>query len=219
MNRFEGRIALVTGASRGFGAAVAAALGAEGAQVVAVARTVGGLEELDDHITGAGGARPVLVPLDLTDGDGVDRLGAALFERFGRVDLLTHAAAMGTRLTPVAHLEPSELEKLAATNLAATHRLIRSMDPLLRAAEAPVLALIDDTKAGGAFWGGYGATKAAAAALARSYAAETKGVRVLVHEPPAMPTALRARTHPGEKRETLTPTEVAAAALLDQLAG
>lgn len=215
--RFAGRVALVTGASRGFGAAVAEALAAEGAQVVAVARTVGGLEELDDRIKGAGGAGAVLVPLDLTEGEGVDRLGAALYERFGKLDLAVHAAAMGARLTPVAHLDPKDLARLTAINLTATHRLIRSVDPLLRLSDGAVFALIDDPKGGEALWSGYGATKAAAAALARSYAAETPTVRVLIHTPPAMPTQLRARTHPGEDKTALSSRAAAAAGLLDAL--
>lgn len=215
--RFAGEIALVTGASRGFGFAVAERLGAAGAQVIAVARTVGGLEELDDRIKTLGGPGAVLVPLDLTDGDGIDRLGLALHERFGRLDLLVHAAAMGARLTPVAHQDPKELEKLLAANIGATHRLIRSLDPLLRQADAPVFALIDDPKGGEQFWGGYGASKAGAVALARSYAAETAGVRVLIHTPPAMPTALRGRTHPGQDRNALTPIRDAADGLLAEL--
>ncbi len=216
--RFAGRTALITGASRGFGRAAAEALGREGAQIVAVARTVGGLEELDDAVTAAGAPPAVLVPLDLTDGDGVDRLGAALFERFGALDLAVLAAAEGAKLTLAAHLEPKTLERLAAVNLIATHRLIRSIDPLLRAAPAGRLVYVADDKRARSLWAGYAATKAAAAALVEAYARETPSVRATLYAPPAMPTALRARTHPGEDKAGLTRPEAAAAALLDELA-
>ncbi|MEO1291759.1 MAG: SDR family NAD(P)-dependent oxidoreductase [Pseudomonadota bacterium] len=207
-------MALVSGASRGFGRAVARQLGTAGATVIAVARTVGGLEELDDEVRRAGGPAPVLVPLDLTDGDGVDRMGAALFERFGRIDLAVHAAAQGQPLMPIAEVRPKDFAKAAACHLEATWRLIRSLDPLLRASASGTLVHIDDAKADQKFWGLYGSTKAAATHLVRSYAAETPALRVLIHEPPAMPTALRARTHPGEDKSQLTSPDAAAKALL-----
>lgn len=211
------KICLVTGASRGIGRAVAEALGRSGAQVVAVARTVGGLEEVDDAIQRAGGPAALLVPLDLTDGDGVDRLGAALFERFGRVDLLVHAAAQAAPLSPVAHATPKDMEAAVAVNVLATHRLIRSIDPLLRQAEAPQAVFFTHARAGQKFWGAYGASKAAMAALAQSYDQETPKVRVTLFEPPASPTALRGRTHPGDDGSTLPPVAETAARLLEEI--
>ena len=205
-------IAVVTGASRGLGFALAERLGAAGAQIVAVARTVGGLEELDDRIVAAGGPNALLVPLDLADGDGVDRLGAALFERFGRVDILAHCAAQSAPLSPIAHGAQKDVEKAFAVNAEATRRLIRSLDLLLRQSSAPRLLYTADRKAGERFWGAYGASKAAGEAYVASYVAETKQIIAHIVEPPPMPTALRARSHPGEDRSTLTP----AAAVADQ---
>lgn len=215
---FAGRVALVTGASRGLGRALAEQLGAAGAQLVAVARTVGGLEEMDDAVQQAGGPKALLAPLDLADGEGIDRLGGALHERFGRVDILVHAAAHAAPLTPTAHLEPKELDRLLAINATATARLIRSIDPLLRVAEKPQAVFVIDRKSGAPFWGGYGASKAAGEALARSYGAESgageRPVATHLFEPPPMPTALRARTHPGEDRAHLTACAVVAGRVL-----
>ena len=160
----------------------------------------------------AAGHRVLL--LDLTDGDGIDRLGAALFERFGRVDALIHCAAQGAPLTPVSHVSPKNLADQFAVNALATHRLIASIDPLLRQSENPKAVFCVDDKGGASFWGAYGASKAAAAALAESYAAEVRGVDVHLFEPPAMPTALRARTHPGEDRDAMSKTTDVAADLL-----
>lgn len=209
--RFDGRIALVTGASRGLGFALAERLGADGAQVIAVARTVGGLEELDDAIGAAGGPKPVLVPLDLSAGDAVDQMGGALFERFGRIDILAHCAAHSTPLSPVAYGAEKDAARAFAVNAEGTRRLIRSMDGLLRQSDAPALMYTADRKAGGKFWGAYGASKAAGEAYVASYAAETPKIRALIMEPPAMPTALRARAFPSEDRSGLAkPREVAA---------
>lgn len=204
-------VAVVTGASRGLGYHVAKRLGAAGVQVVAVARTVGGLEELDDDIKAAGGPGAVLTPLDVTDGDGIDRFGAALFERFGRVDRLVHAAARAAPLSTLRSLKPKDMAALFEVNAVATARIIRSMHPLLELAPDGRALFVVDRKAGRPLWGGYGASKAAAEALAQSYAAEKLGVDVRLFEPPPMATALRGRTHPGETPEMLArPADIAA---------
>ena len=130
------KIALVTGASRGIGRAAALALAQAGAHVVVVARTEGGLTELDDEIRAATGEPATLVPMDITVGDGLDQLGLALHQRFGRLDVLVHAAAILGPVTPVSHIEPKQWERVVAVNLTATYRLIRSFEPLLKAAEA-----------------------------------------------------------------------------------
>lgn len=210
-------VCLVTGASRGIGYHTARMLGMGGAQVIAVARTVGGLEELDDAIQGAGGGPAVLTPLDLTDGDGLDRMRDALLARFGRLDLLIHAAAAAAPLSPVAHAAPKDVEAAFAVNALATHRLIRALDPLLRLTPAAKAVFLTDEKADQALWGAYGASKAAMAALARSYAVEATGVEVTLWAPPACATALRGRTHPGEDPATLTRPEDAARALLAEI--
>lgn len=219
MKDLEGQVALVTGASRGLGRAVALELGARGAHVIAVARTVGGLEELDEEIRAAGGEMAVLVPLNLTDGDGIDRLGAALYERFGKLDLMVHAAAEGASLTPTPHLRPKDLDKMFAVNAIATARLIRSLAPLLEQAEGARAVFVTHDKAGEPFWGAYAASKAAAASFAKAYGAESMKVAVTLFEPPAMATALRARTHPGENRDALTPVADVAKDLVATLLG
>lgn len=215
----EGRIALVTGASRGLGREVAKQLGARGAHVIAVARTVGGLEELDEEIQAAGGQMAVLVPLDITDGDGLDRMGAALFQRFGRLDLLVHAAAEGASLTPVSHLRPKDLDKMFAVNALATARVIRALAPLLERSEHARACFVTNERAGEPFWGAYAASKAAGASFARSYGQETPKAGVTLFEPEPMATALRARTHPGEDREALTPVTDVATKLIAALLG
>ncbi len=214
-----GRLALVTGASRGLGRAAAEALGAAGAQVIAVARTVGGLEELDDAIRAAGGPKATLVPLDLRDGDGIDRLGGAIFERWGKLDSLVHAAAHAGVLGPVASLKPEAAAAYAEVNFVAVLRLIRSLDPLFNLAEAPAAAFVVHRAAGRANWGGYGASKAAGEAAAASYAAEAAKARVLLFEPRPMATALRMRFFPGEKPDELAEPATEAAKLVDALCG
>ena len=207
----EGRIALVTGASRGIGAAVAKRFAAEGAQVVAVARTVGGLEELDDEIRQAGGSGATLVPLDLADFDRIDALGASLFERFGRLDVLVGNAAILGTLSPLGHVDPATWQAVVDINLTANYRLIRSLDPLLRRSDAGRAIFVTSGAAAGAFayWGPYAVTKAGLETLASTYAAEnakTK-VRVNVIDPGVVRTAMRARAFPGEDPDGLPPPD------------
>ena len=207
----EGRIALVTGASRGIGYASALGLAQAGAHVIATARTQGGLEELDDAILAATGDRATLVPLDITDGAGLDQLGAAIYERWGRLDiLLSNAGELGL-LTPVGHLDPKVWDRAVAVNMTATYRLIRSMDPLLRRADAgrAIFVTIDVAKSTRAFWATYAATKAGLEALVRCYADEVEhtAVRCALLDPGPMRTRLRMVAFPGEDPADLTPSE------------
>lgn len=199
--RLAGRLALITGASRGLGAAVAKRFAAEGAQLVLVARTVGGLEETDDAVRAAGGAA-TLVPLDLTDFDAIDRLGQSLHERFGRVDVVVgNAGGLGT-LSPVGHIRVRDWTEVINLNLTANWRLIRSLDALLRASDAGRAIFVTDTVARRpkAFWGAYAASKAGLEALVRVYADETERTKVRVNllDPGRLRTRLRARAFPGE---------------------
>ena len=214
------QVALVTGASRGLGFAVARALGASGTQVIAMARTVGGLEDVADAIEAAGGPIPTLVPLSLTDDGGLQRLCLAIHERWGRLDLAIHCAAHAAPLTPAPHIDGQDLDQSVEVNLKGTGRLIVMLEPLLRAAPAGRFVYVADNRAGQPFFGSYGATKAAAESLVRSWAAETAriGPWVLVFHPNPMPTALRARFFPGENSSNLSPCPDEAARLLDMLA-
>ena len=201
-----GRVALVTGASRGIGAAVAVALARRGTHVVITARTRGGLEEVDDAIRAAGGTA-TLLPLDLCDGDALDTLGPSLFERFRRLDaLVCNAAALG-RLTPAAHILPKDWAEVVAVNLAAAWHLIRSCGPLLAIAPAGRAVFVTDAVASRprAFWGAYGATKAGMEHLALSWAEETRrsNLRVNLFDPGVVATRLRAEAMPGEDRAAL----------------
>ena len=210
------RIALVVGASRGIGYESALALAKAGAHVVATARTQGGLEELDDAIYAATGKHATLVPFDLVDGGGIDRLGGAIFERFGRLDIWVHTAATlgAAGLTPVAHAEPRGFAKIEKTNLTAVYRLIRSLEPLLRLSDAGRAIHLTSSVATKprAFWGAYAATKAGAEALVKCWAdeIETTSVRACIVDPGRMRTAMRAQAFPGEDPETLPhPSEIA----------
>lgn len=208
------RVALVTGASRGIGAAVAVGLARAGVHVVLLARTQGGLEETDDAIRAAGGTA-TLVPLDLRDGAAIDPLGPSLAQRFGRLDVLVHAAAMLGRLTPVAHIQPGDWDNVVGVNLSATWRLIRTCDPLLRAAPAGRAVFLTDglVQTPRAYWGAYGATKAGLDHLVRTYAAESPApMAVHLHDPGVVATRLRADAMPGEVAATLAqPADVAKA--------
>jgi NAD(P)-dependent dehydrogenase (short-subunit alcohol dehydrogenase family) len=213
----SGRVAVVTGASRGIGYAAALALGRAGIHVLAVARTVGGLEELDDEIQAAGGSA-TLVPLDLRDGAAIDRLGAAIYERWGRLDILLGNAGMLGVVTPVSHLEPKVFEQVMAVNVAANWRLIRSLDPLLRQADAGRALFLTAAEAREArpFWSAYAASKAALERIVLSYAAELGPTRVTANlvDPGPVRTHLRAQAYPGENAELLrTPAEIAPAIL------
>lgn len=211
-----GRIILVTGASRGIGYFAAREIAAQGAHVIAVARTVGGLEELDDQIQAAGGSA-TLVPADLREGDPIDRLGAAIYERWGRLDGLVGNAAVLGPVTPVAHLDPKEFDRAFALNVTANYRLIRSLDMLLQQSDAGralflTAGLVGQSKP---FVGLYGATKAAMEALVRSYAAEMANskVRVNLFDPGPLRTALRAKAYPGEDPETRAAPDVVASTI------
>ena len=216
--RLAGRVALVTGASRGIGAAVARLLAAEGAHIVAAARTVGGLEELDDSIRAAGGTA-TLVPQDLTDFDAIDKLGAALHERFGRLDVLVGNAGVLGGLSPVNHIEPEVWDEAVAINLTANYRLIRSLDPLLRQSDAgrAVFVSTGATRAPRPYWGTYGATKIALEYLVLTWAAEVAktSLRVNMVNPGGTRTAMRAAAFPGEDPETLPAPENIAPVFLD----
>jgi NAD(P)-dependent dehydrogenase (short-subunit alcohol dehydrogenase family) len=207
------RIALITGASRGIGHATALALAKAGAHVIAVARTVGGLEELDDAIRNAGGTA-TLVPLDLKDYDGLDRLAAALRERYGRLDVLVGNAGMLGPVSPLPHVEPKAWDDIFAVNVTANWRLIRAMDPLIRASDAGRVVLVTSGAAwiARAYWGPYAASKAALDVLGRTYADETANtsVRVNLFNPGPIRTRMRAQAMPGEDPMTLdTPDHVA----------
>ena len=195
------KIALVTGASRGIGAATALALGRAGVHVVAVARTVGGLEEIDDAIRADGGSA-TLVPLDLQDYAGIDRLGGALNQRYGRLDILIGNAGMLGPLSPLGHVEPKAWDEVFAINVTANWRLIRAMDPLLRLSAAGRAVFITSGVASTAraYWGPYAISKAALEVLARTYAAETEStpVRVNLLNPGPIRTRMRAQAMPGE---------------------
>jgi NAD(P)-dependent dehydrogenase (short-subunit alcohol dehydrogenase family) len=212
-NLLADRIALVTGASRGIGYATALALARAGAHVVALARTVGGLEELDDAIKALGGTA-TLVPLDLRDYEGVDRLGPALHERFGRLDILIGNAGILGPLSPLGHVEAKAWDEIIAVNVTANWRLIRAMDPLLKFSDAGRVVFLSSGVAARAlaYWGPYAVSKAALEALARTYAAETAttNVRVNVLLPGTVRTRMRAQAMPGEDPLTLeTPDKVA----------
>jgi NAD(P)-dependent dehydrogenase (short-subunit alcohol dehydrogenase family) len=218
--RLAGRVAVVTGASRGLGQAIALLLAGEGAHVVAIARTVGGLEELDDQIRAVGG-QATLVPQDLMDGSKLDALGPALYERFGRVDILVHAAAHLGVHGPVAHADPRNWDRSFAVGPTTAMRLIRNLDPLLRGSDAGRAVLISDQVGVTAtpFWNGYAAAKAAQDLLTLTYAAETAhtNLRVNLFDPGPMATALRRQAFPGEDAGKLTQPMAAATQLLPLL--
>jgi NAD(P)-dependent dehydrogenase (short-subunit alcohol dehydrogenase family) len=216
----EGRIALVTGASRGIGRAAAIALAQAGAHVILVARTVGGLEEADDEIKALGGSA-TLVPLNIRDFPALDRLGASIFERWRRLDAFLGNAGQLGALTPLAHLEPKVFQELVEVNVTANWRLIRSLDPLLKLSDAGRALFVSSGAARKhtPYWGGYGMAKAALESLASTWAAEcaSTNVRVNILNPGAMRTAMRAKAMPGEDPSTLPPPDAVAPLIVDLL--
>ena len=217
---FEGRVALVTGASRGIGQAAAKALAGAGAHVILVARTVGGLEDADDAIQKAGGSA-TLVPLDLKDFAALDRLGALIFERWGRLDAVLGNAGVLGAVSPLTHLEPKVFQELLDVNVTANWRLIRSLDPLLRRSDAGRALFVTSGAARKhtPFWGGYAMAKAALESLALTYAAEcaTTNIKINLLNPGPLRTAMRARAMPGEDPETLSPPDTVTPLILDLL--
>ncbi|MEM6389725.1 MAG: SDR family oxidoreductase [Pseudomonadota bacterium] len=213
----DGQVAIVTGASRGIGAASAEWLALRGAHVLAVARTTGGLEDLDDRIQTQGG-QATLAPMDVTDEGAMAHLCRSVHERWGRADIWVHTAIHATALTPVPHLTAKDLDKLIDTNIRALVRLIGFMEPLL--AESPrARAIFFDSSWDEKFAGGYGMSKAAARALIESWQAETEkfGPKVSLLRPEPMPTAVRARFYPGEDKSALASPKDEAARLLSEL--
>ncbi len=212
------RIALVTGASRGLGRAVARELARRGVHVVATARTQGALEELDDTLRAEGG-EATLLPLDLMEGEEVDRIGPSLYQRFGRLDVVVHAAGMLGVLTPAHQIADRDWARTLAVNATAAWHLIRSTAPLLLLAEAGRAVFVTDTIATRprAYWGLYGASKAAQHNLVLAWAGETESTRLRINlaEPPPMATRLRRHAMPGEDQDLLPQPEQFAAAIAD----
>jgi NAD(P)-dependent dehydrogenase (short-subunit alcohol dehydrogenase family) len=210
--RLEGRLALITGASRGIGAAVARRFAAEGAHLILVARTVGGLEERDDEIRALSG-KATLVPLDLRDFDKLDQMGASLYQRFGKLDILVGNAGVLGALSPMGHFAPKNWAEVMDTNLTANWRLIRSLDPLLRRSEAgrAIFTTCAAARDAAPYWGAYAASKAALETMVRIYAGEASRttLRVNLVDPGTVATKLRLQGFPAEDRAALkTPDEV-----------
>ena len=211
--KLDGRIALITGASRGIGRSIAKRFAREGAHLILSARTQGALEELDDEIRSLGG-HATLVPADLTDYAKIDEMGAAVFQRYGRLDILVGNAAMLGILSPLGHIDPALWEQTVALNLTANWRLIRSFDPLLRQSDAGRALFVTSGAARGAvpYWGVYATSKAALETMVKIYAAEVAktAIRVNLVDPGAIRTGMRAEAFPGEDPMTLkTPDEIA----------
>ncbi|QDP20105.1 SDR family NAD(P)-dependent oxidoreductase [Sphingomonas xanthus] len=222
-NPFEGKLALVTGASRGIGAATAEALAAAGAHVILTARGAPALEKVEERIHAAGG-NATIAPLDLGDRDNIQKLALAVAERWGSLDILVLNAAMLGSLSPVEHLDPKELEKLFSLNVLANQALIAAFDPLLRRAErAEIIGITSSVGAEPrAFWGGYGASKAAFDTMLGAYADETEHagrMRVQIVDPGATRTRMRQLAFPGEEPESLKGPEAVADAIVERLLG
>ncbi len=217
------RLALVTGASRGIGAATAEALAAAGAHVILAARTASSLEEVEDRIHQAGGTATI-APLDLTEGESIGKLAGAVAERWEKLDILVLNAAMLGSLTPVQDIDPKEYSRLLSLNLLANQALIAAFDPLLKRADtADIVALTSSVGSEPrAFWGAYGSSKAALEALLGAYADETAHngrIRVHIVDPGATRTRMRALAFPGEEPEDVKPPEVVARAIVERISG
>ncbi len=211
--RLKGRIALITGASRGIGRAVALRFAREGAHLILTARTQGALEEVDDEIQELTGESATLVPVDLMDFDNIDQMGGAVFERFKRLDILVGNAGLLTSLTPVAQVRPKDWDRVMALNVTANYRLLRSFDPLLRASDAGRAIFVSSTVTQGVwpFWGVYSVSKAALESMVRTYASEIgkTSIRANILNPGPTRTTMRHVAYPGEDPETLkSPEEV-----------
>jgi NAD(P)-dependent dehydrogenase (short-subunit alcohol dehydrogenase family) len=210
------RIALITGASRGIGAATAIEIARLGAHVVLIGRTQGGLEETDDTIRAAGG-QATLLPMDLRKPESLDPVGPSLLQRFGRLDILVHNAGALGKLTPVGHIVPKDLDECLAVNFSAAYRLIRTCAPLLAASDAGRAVFVTSRAAREpqAFWGAYAATKAAMETLVRIWADETEGtaLRINLFDPGRTATRIRATAFPAEDPRTLPTPATRAAAL------
>ena len=215
--QLENRVAVVTGASRGLGRAIALALAKEGTHIIALARTQGGLEELDDEIKALGGSA-TLVPSDIKDYAAIDRLGAAIFERWKKLDVLIGNAGILGKLTPLPHLDPKVFDDVMAVNVTANFRLLRSLDPLLRASDAGRAVFVTSGLAQKcfAYWGGYSMSKAALEAMVKTYATENEqfAIRANCFSPGATRTKMRAQAMPGEDPETLPSAEEVAAQII-----
>lgn len=221
MYNFKDKVVVVTGASRGIGFAIAKELGARGAHVVAIARTTGGLEELDDAIRAAGG-KTTLIPFDLKKTEEILSLGPLLAQKLGRVDMLIANGAMLGSLTPVPHIKAKAWDEIMAVNLTANHRLIATLDPLLRAAPAGRAVFVTSgiTQMQSPYWAGYGITKAALEKMVDTYAGEVKltPLKVALLDPGVVATKMRAQAFPGEDASTLKSAEAVAKHFIDQLA-
>ncbi len=216
--KLAGRIAVITGASRGIGAATAKIFTAEGAHVILVARTQGGLEEIDDEIRAAGGTA-TLVPMDLTDYDKIDEMGATIFERYGKLDILIANAGMLGTMGPINHIDPKIWEQTLAVNVTANWRLIRSFDPLLRQSDAGRAIFLTSFAAQvhRAYWGIYATSKAALDMMVMTYAQEILKTNVTANlfNPGKTRTIMRAEAYPGEDPETVKAPEFTASQLVD----
>ena len=220
---FDGKLALVTGASRGIGAATAEALAAAGAHVILTARTAQALEQVEEKIHEAGGTATI-APMDITDGANISKLAQAVAERWGSLDILVLNAAMLGSLTPVEHIDSKEMERVFKLNLFASQAMIAAFDPLLRRAEkADVIGISSSVgEEPRAFWGAYGASKAAFDTLLGAYADETAHagrLRVQIVDPGATRTRMRQLAFPGEEPESVKGPEVVATAIVERLQG